>query len=82
MKIIITQVMLRLLVMTITGPAQAELEYNLVVMMAGLGLQICTKKKGYTVQITNAIHQQGAYMINARLKLTTFHKFWNRFLLH
>jgi hypothetical protein len=52
--------MFRLLVMTITGPAQAELEYNLVVMMACLGLQICTKKKGYTVQITNCPASTGA----------------------
>jgi hypothetical protein len=51
--------MFRLLVMTITGPAQAELEYHLVVMMAGLGLQICTKKKGYTVQITNCHSSTG-----------------------
>jgi hypothetical protein len=59
-KIIITQaIMFRLLVMTITGPAQAELEYHLVVMMACLGLQVCRKKKGYTVQITNCHSSTG-----------------------
>ncbi len=45
-KIIITQGMaLTLLVMTVTGPAQAELEYNLVFMMAGLGFNSAQRKK-------------------------------------
>jgi hypothetical protein len=36
---------LTLLVMTVTGPAQAELEYNLVFMMAGLGFNSAQRKK-------------------------------------